>query len=123
MGVLTNLLSAKTDVDRSSNDSNSVPSPKLRLLAGRVIVRFVEEPRESAIVSPTPVRNGSLRVGRESRETVSCGLRSPPELSELVRRDERYPFTLAWCDWDSDTPAGINGTCGLRPSDLASVAG
>lgn len=94
MGVLTNLLSAKTDVDRSSNDSNSVPSPKLRLLVGRVIVRFVEEPREFALVSLNPARNGSLRVGRESREAVLCGLRSPPELSEFVRRDERYPFTL-----------------------------
>lgn len=122
VGVLTNLLSASTDVDRSSNDSNSVPSPKLRLLAGRVMVRLVEL-RESALGSPNPARNGSLRVGRESRETVPCGLRSPPELSEFVRRDERYPFTLAWCDWDSDTPAGINGTRGLRPSDLASVAG
>ena len=94
VGVLTNLLSAATDVDKSSNDSSSVPSPKLRRLVGRVRVRFAEE-TESGVDSPKLARKDSFRVDRGSRPKVLCGLSSPLELSEFVRREERYPFTLA----------------------------
>lgn len=88
-GFFVNLLSVEAEVGRSSNDSSSVPSPKLRRLVGLVKVRFVVDPVVSVPESPRLNRRLSGREGRDSRENVPWGLRRSPELSELVRRDER----------------------------------
>lgn len=52
IGVLVYLLSVETDVGRSSKDSNSVPSPKLRRLVGRVRVRLPDGEMVSVLLSP-----------------------------------------------------------------------
>ena len=88
-GVFANLLSVEAEVGRSSNDSNSVPSPKLRRLVGFVRMRFVDDQVVSVPESPRLNRKLSGREGRDSRENVPWGLRTSPELSELVRREER----------------------------------
>ena len=89
VGFLTNLLSVEADVGRSSNDSNSVPSPKLRRLVGRVSVRLEVDPVFPVFVSPRLRRKGSGRADRDSREIVPGGLRRSPEFPELVRREDR----------------------------------
>lgn len=52
MGFLVYLLSVETDVGRSSKDSSSVPSPKLRRFVGLVRVRFPDGEMVSVLVSP-----------------------------------------------------------------------
>lgn len=88
-GFLVNLLSVDAEVGKSSNDSSSVPSPKLRRLVGLVRVRLVVDPVVSVPDSPKLSRRLSGREGRDSRENVLCGLRRSLELSEFVRREER----------------------------------
>lgn len=85
-----NLLSAEVDVGKSSKEANSVPSPKLRLLVGRVSVRFAGPPVVASVqVSSRLRRIWSGRAGRDSREMVPCEPKTSLALSELVRRDER----------------------------------
>lgn len=59
LGCLTNLLSLATDVGKSSNRSSSVPSPKLRRLAGRVTVLLAA----ASLASEAGARSRLWRVG------------------------------------------------------------
>jgi hypothetical protein len=88
MGFLVYLLSVETDVGRSSKDSNSVPSPKLRRFVGLVRVRFPDGEMVSVLVSPKLKRCPSERLERESRENVPVGLKRSLDPSELVRRED-----------------------------------
>lgn len=67
-GFLVNLLSVETDVGKSSKDSNSVPSPKLRRRVGRVSVRLAVGLVLSVLLSSRLRRKDSGRFDRDNRE-------------------------------------------------------
>lgn len=84
-GLLINLLSADDEVGRSSNDANSLPSPKFRRRVGRVSVRFPPARKFSGLVSLGFPSKMSERLDRDERDASPWELNVSFKVSEFVR--------------------------------------